>query len=194
MSEFNTGNQSEFTHRSEVQRLVELTNIDPELLEGARYEMLHGEAATFDLREMQDINGEGLIAIIGVGNTALSLHAFGEGSSKNLYLTPGMIEEVAEGQLQKISMVPINPGTSPWFGRELPNKTKLGLIADDSISGSHFSLELSREGQLTVLDLSSGTGTELITKVAPRGKLDRLIGIPLEKNFGKVVVKDQLDS
>ncbi len=195
MSESNTGNQAEFIHQRQVLELAGRANVDPLLLKGARYEELHREAITFDIRELQSIDNEGLIGIIGVGDTALRMYGFGEGRDRSMYLTPGKVEEHKEGKLQAINLVPIDPGSSQWFGRGdgMRFKTRLGLVNDERVSRNHFAIERSSEGQLRIYDFSSN-GTKLVIKEAPRDKLDRLIGIPKEKYFGRVIVKDQLDT
>lgn len=186
------GNNPEFIHQHEVQQLAERAEIDPVLLAGARYETLHQEAATFDVNQLQDINGEGVVALIGVGESALRLYALGPTATKSVYLTPGKVEEHREGKQQEVNMVAIRPGDSLWIGRGLPNKTKLGLTSDLNISRSHLSISYSSEGQLRIIDGSSN-GTQLITKEAPRPKLDQLMRIPKERYFGQVVVKGQLN-
>lgn len=190
MSVESHGSQPEFSHQQEVLQLAGRANINPALLTGARYETLHHEAATYDVRQFQDINGEGLVALIGIGESALRLYAFGADAVKTLYLTPGKVEEHVEGRAQEVSMVAIKPGDSLSVGRDLPNKTKLKLVADTKIFRSHMSIAYSNEGQLRLIDGSSN-GTQLITKEAPRPTLDRLVQIPKERYFGQIAVKGE---
>lgn len=193
MSEFPTGENPEFTSQAEVAYLADRANIDPRLLEGAKFEKLHGEALTIDTREMQNIDGEGVVAIIGVGVSALKLYKQGNGAEAMMFLAPGShSEEAVDGRQQVIDAVFIDPGSSRTFGRSAPYKTRLGLRNDASVSGSHFTIERSQEGQLRIED-SSTNGLSLITKEAPRQKLGRLVDIPLQKQFGKIILPGNIE-
>jgi hypothetical protein len=152
--------------------IVGKTGIDHEILDqtSLRINDLSEHSAIIDVNQAVDIDGNGLVGILEVGDTALKIY----GSKEDGKFVPGTFfisagnydpnppeEEFDWAKKMQFSLIGV--GEEQVFGRTTPGANRFGIDEDPLVSRNHFSVKVSQEGSLIVTDLESTNGTALIT-------------------------------
>lgn len=142
-----------------------------------------------DPQTMPDLDGNGLLGIVQVGQSAVKIYNNPLGSES---ATPAFCvashtydpTRESDGNARRLDFAIAYPGNSVTAGRQTTMAARLGIKEDMQISREHFMVSATPDGKLIITDLGSTNGTRFI---AAERKAARTIGTHEAHQLGELV-------